>query len=294
MVKELSWEYEFKKYSLIKLINPKFSELDEISSRFLIDIDELMESYDLEQYPYVRKYSEKSLSVILDIPLLSHQININSIPLQVILLEDTIILISRVENREIQELDLIIEIEQNIQDAFIDIIKYSSNLFLTKLKEIKRNLDLIMQDVYKENNFKSSYEGDVQEMKIELMHYLSSLETNNMVLNQIGDLLFNHNNIDFEDAFIDSKQAYDICKLYLQLANSLFDYFNLHQDKVLARKVNRLTTLTISLTIPNMVFGFYGMNVKLPIETLSFAWLIITLSVLVISVIVYYLTKIDK
>lgn len=294
MIKQLSWDFDDKKHNLIKLINPDYKEIEKISNEYNFEIDNLMESYDLEQYPYMRKLDNDCISVILDIPVLSESINIFSVPIQIMIVDCTIIVISRVENKEIDALDLIIEIHQGIYDAFVDILSYLSNLYLIKLKNLKRELDKIMQDVYTNNNFKIEYERFAQKMKIELTHYMSSLETNNMVLTHLDDVLFKGSNEDFEDMIIDSKQALDISSLYLNLTSSLFEYFNLHQEKELARKVNRLTTLTISLTIPNMVFGFYGMNVKLPFESMWFAWIGISAFVLVVSMIVYKFTKIDK
>lgn len=294
MLNYFSWKKQNKVFNFYKLVDPSYSQIENLSSDFKIDIDVLMESYDLEQYPYIQDFKDRSLSVILDVPLLNDDINLFSVPMHFILKKNNIILILKKSSQELEEIDNLVEEEQSIEDVFFSILFYISNLYLLKLKKIKKRLDYIMNQVYEKNNFHSKFENEVQKMRVELIHYMSSLETNIMVIKQIKEIMKNNLNSEFHSMYINSIQAYDISKLYITLNQNLFEYFTLHQDKVVSKKINRLTALTISLTIPNMVFGFYGMNVNLPYSSIEQAWFYITISVIIIAFIIYKLTKFDR
>ncbi|MDQ0508345.1 Mg2+ and Co2+ transporter CorA [Peptoniphilus ivorii] len=55
-----------------------------------------------------------------------------------------------------------------------------------------------------------------------------------------------------------------------------------------------LTSITILMTVPTIVGGYWGMNTELPIQKAPFAfWWLILLSVVVILLLTWYLKKKD-
>lgn len=294
MINSFSWKNNNQVFNVYKLIDPKYFEIENISLQFNIDIDILMESYDLEQYPFIQILNDNILNTVVDLPIMNENINIFSIPIHMLLIENNIIIICKLASEEINLLDEIVEDEANTSDAFFAILNYISSLYLIKLRNLKKNLDKIMHQVYIDSQYDNKQEAKVLTMSIELNHYMSSLETNNMVIKQIESLMKLQLNSTFYNMKLDSIQAYDIAKLYLKLNRNLFEYFKLRQEKIVSKKLNRLTTLTVSLTIPNIVFGFYGMNVNLPFASIAWVWIAITLSVMIISIIIFKWTKVDK
>lgn len=294
MINTFSWKHNDKVFNLYKIINAPYHEIEKISSQFDIDIDTLMESYDLEQYPYIQYINKSILNTIVDLPILNEHVNIFSIPIHIILVENNILVICKLNSHELDSLEDIVVEEDNLNESFYAILNYISNLYLLKLRNIKKQLDKVMQEVYVKNEYNSLQEEQILKMSIELDHYMSSLETNNMVLKQIQALLKPSEFSVFNNMLLDSTQAYDISKLYLKLNKNLVDYFKLQQEKRVSKKINKLTTLTVSLTLPNIVFGFYGMNVNLPFANITLAWLFITLAVVFISIVIYRINKIDK
>lgn len=282
---------------IIKIISPSYEEIKELSNKYNISISILMESFDLEQYPYFKIINKNVWTMVIDIPIFSKSVSLFSVPVQIVMTKEDIILITKFKNDEISEIEKNIIMNDNKDLLFINILNYGIDLFLLKLKEIKKNIDIIMHEVYINNNYDYKYEKEISKLKIELVHYISSLNTNNMVLKQSVDLLESNNSsvvFEHESMIIDSTQAHDIAKLYLKLTDNLLQSFELYESRKVQKRVDKLTILTISLTIPNIIFGYFGMNVNIPLQKSNNIWLYISLFTLLISILIYFIDNKKK
>ena len=75
-----------------------------------------------------------------------------------------------------------------------------------------------------------------------------------------------------EDVLVEVKQAIEMSNIYSNILSSTMDAFSNIINNNLNSAMKVLTVITIVMAVPNMVFGFYGMNVdNLPFPNMWFA-----------------------
>ncbi len=97
-----------------------------------------------------------------------------------------------------------------------------------------------------------------------------------------------------EDLSVDFEQLIARCKSLLRTITNVRDSYRAVMDTKLNETMRVLTVATLSLTIPTMLAGMFGMNVAFPFNTESLIafWIIITVSILAAAAIsLYFLSK---
>ncbi|KAF1301340.1 MULTISPECIES: magnesium transporter CorA family protein [Enterococcus] len=96
------------------------------------------------------------------------------------------------------------------------------------------------------------------------------------------------------DILVETEQSTTSAKIHLKLVNQMTDIFSAIVSNNLNNVMKILTSLTIVLTIPTIVGGFFGMNVKLPFASRADAFFLISIATLILCYItIYYLRKKD-
>ena len=67
-----------------------------------------------------------------------------------------------------------------------------------------------------------------------------------------------------EDVLVETKQASEMARIYTDILTGMMDAFTSVISNNLNRVMKLLTSLTIILGIPTVVFSFWGQNVNLP------------------------------
>ena len=67
-----------------------------------------------------------------------------------------------------------------------------------------------------------------------------------------------------EDAIVENKQAIEMANVYSSILDVTMEAYSSVISNNLNSVMKVLTSLTIILTIPTMIFSFFGMNVPLP------------------------------
>jgi magnesium transporter len=88
-----------------------------------------------------------------------------------------------------------------------------------------------------------------------------------------------------EDIMIAMHQSEDVCSVNIKSIRSLRDSYHIIFTNDVNRTIKLLTAVTIIFTIPTTVASVYGMNVALPFQTKSYAFLLIMGITLVASII---------
>ena len=95
-----------------------------------------------------------------------------------------------------------------------------------------------------------------------------------------------------EDVLIEVRQAIEMANIYSSIISGMMDAFASVISNNLNVIMKVLTSITILLTIPNIVFGFYGMNVAgLPLD--QFWWFPLVVAAAVIVAVAVILKKKD-
>lgn len=177
--------------------------------------------------------------------------------------------------------------------SFIVQILNRANLnFLRYLKEINRRSTGI------QNEMKLEIENReiMQMMSLEksLVYFTTSLKSNSLLLQKMRTtrlIKFDEDDIDFvEGVMIDNKQAIEMADTYSSI---MFNVMNTY-DSIISNNLNnvmkKLAIINILMMSPTFVTSYFGMNVKLPFDTLPRYIPLICISVCcVVSVVLTHL-----
>jgi magnesium transporter len=167
---------------------------------------------------------------------------------------------------------------------FLQLMRHSTNTYNTGLNTINRQIRSARAGL---NVTSISNRNFVQFVVIEdvLNDYLSELmPTNTMLTN----LLAGKHNLSFfeedrdliEDLVLGTRQSIEASKSNLRTIVNIREAYSNIMTNNLNRQIKLLTSLTIILMIPNVIAGFFGMNVPIPLGAMPWAFPLILLSTL--------------
>ncbi|HUC20835.1 MAG TPA: CorA family divalent cation transporter, partial [Candidatus Polarisedimenticolaceae bacterium] len=118
-----------------------------------------------------------------------------------------------------------------------------------------------------------------------LNDYLSELlPTNTMLTNLLAgkhNLSFYEEDRDLiEDLVLGTRQSIEASKSNLRTIVNIREAYSNIMTNNLNRQIKLLTSLTIILMIPNVIVGFFGMNVPIPLSAFPWAFPLILLTTL--------------
>ncbi|MDO4807049.1 MAG: magnesium transporter CorA family protein [Coriobacteriales bacterium] len=103
-----------------------------------------------------------------------------------------------------------------------------------------------------------------------LVYFSTSLKSTEATLNKIGYgrilRLYEEDRDLLDDVSIEMSQAIEMCSTYSNILNGTMDTFGNIINNNMNITMRTLAILTLVLSIPNMVYGFYGMNTPLPMD----------------------------
>ncbi|RIM68712.1 magnesium transporter CorA family protein, partial [Staphylococcus arlettae] len=99
-----------------------------------------------------------------------------------------------------------------------------------------------------------------------------------------------------EDLIIENKQAVETTELYTNILESITTSYASLLSNEMNNTMKTLTLFTVFLTLPTLVFSFFGMNVPLPIDDHSYiSWIIVIgLSLILVSIVGAFLWRKQK
>lgn len=177
---------------------------------------------------------------------------------------------------------------------FLHMIDAISRQYQTRIAAINRQMRATNSSLH---TLKSKDIATITEYERKLNDYLDALLPTNTALEKIlgGKMLqlYEDDRDLVEDLSIDFEQNIARCKSLLRTITNLRDTYRAVMDTRLNETIRLLTVITLTMTIPTMFAGVYGMNVDLPGENGPYTfWIIIGLSVLLsMSLAIYFLRK---
>lgn len=257
-------------------ITPPFSheELEEVAQRYDVPLDFLSDSLDTdERSRYDREDDVRH--IIINTPITDNSSSDTNtfyvtVPIGIVLTLDHVITITAFENT-ILERFLKSKVKNfNPADDKLFVLQLLENnvyAFLNCLKKLnlKRNL------IEKELLISTKNEQLIELLKIEkslvfFVNALSATELLNMKMKR-SDFLQLNNDEDktdlFEDIIIDASQALQMANIYANIHNSTMETYGSIISNNVSSVMQRLTLVTIIISVPTLVASIFGMNVKL-------------------------------
>ena len=220
-------------------------------------------------------------------------------PLGIVLFSDKVVTITKEDSVVIDDLA-----RRRVRSCPVDtkeglvisILGRSALVYIRLLKYINRQKDLVEEQLQKSI---MNYEL-IQLLQIQksLVYFTTSLAGNEILLEKLQKTpFFKLNSEDeeefLEDAITDNKQAIQMANIYSDILTGTMDAF----ASVIGNNMNiimkRLTVISLSLMFPTFITGFFGMNIHIPGIDGKWAWLVLTIVCILVSVLGSYLIS-DK
>jgi len=275
---------EYKVGSWISVEDPTENELIELAKKLNLEEDILLDALDPFEVPRI----EKEGATTYVFTRFAHKLGdkITTSPLLIVVSGSFIITISV---KTLPFLDKFIngKVEffttqrtQLLMLVFVEMHKDYQRL----VNAIHKNIRNISSDLEQIDNKDI---GTFVKFETLFNDFLFGLEPTNLALKKFASgkfvKLYDEDRDLIEDLLVDNEQLIRICK---SNQKGIFNIRESHSS-ILSNNLNKtmklLTSLTVILTIPTMVFSFYGMNVGLPFQSHPLAFLLIIAGTLVVS-----------
>ncbi|NBK97376.1 MAG: magnesium transporter CorA family protein [Erysipelotrichia bacterium] len=278
----------------ISVISPTPEEISYLINEIGIMSDFVKASLDEEESPHIDADDNQTL-IVVDYPSQEKDepdnendaLTYMTLPMGVVFIDNYIVTISLYDNMTLEELrkGMIKGAQTNLRTRFLLLMLLKiSQRYLIYLKRIDRLSSRTEKKLHQSMRNKEL----IQLLGLEksLVYFSTSLKTDEMIINKIlrGNVvkLYEEDQDILEDVLIELKQAIEMCNIYSGILSGTMDAFASVISNNLNIVMKVLTSITIVMAIPNIIFSFYGMNVTgLPFPTWWVPIVIATVSCLI-------------
>lgn len=276
-------------------ISPTEKEVRYLVDEMHLEQDFVRAALDDEESSRVESEEGQTL-VIVDVPVAEKQEEDNTIlyttmPMAIIVTEHHVITVSLKENAVLTELSqgLVKNVQTHYKNSFLlKILLRVATRFLQYLKQIDKISYTTENFLHKTMRNKEL----IQLLGLEksLVYFSTSLKSNEVTLEKIlrGRIikLYEEDEDLLEDVIIEIKQAIEMCNIYSNILSNTMDALSSIISNNLNIVMKVLTSITIVMAIPNIIFGLYGMNVQgLPLPYFWMAMLVAGMAVAAVTLI---------
>ncbi len=269
----------------INLTHPNEEELCAVGDALHVEPDFLRAALDEEETSRIDTEEGQTL-IIIDTPAVEKSdsaVVYSTLPLGIIVTETNIITVSLRESSVLRDFEdgLVKGVSTAKKTSFIlHILLRVAKRYLQYLKQIDKIYNHMERQLYKSQRNKELIQ--LLDLEKSLVYFNTSLKANEVTLEKIlrGRIvtLYEEDHDLLEDVLIEVRQAIEMANIYSSIISGMMDAFASVISNNLNVIMKVLTSITILLTIPNIVFSFYGMNVlNLPMD--HFWWFPLSLSV---------------
>lgn len=287
---ELQELSEYKRGSWVYVEAPTNDELDYLVDKFKLDPGHLEDSLDEDEMPRLEKEGDQSY-IFVRYAYKNEESELVTMPLLFVFSEDLVVTISlvrlpvlsrftsgKLEFATTQKAKLVLQVLHEIveqYDTFINSTSKQIKLIRSRL----RGHEISNQDFI-----------DFVLIEDELNEFLAALQPTNATLRRLlrGRYipLFAEDQDIIEDLLLNNEQSIEACSSNIKSIVNIREAYSSISSNNLNRTMKILTGATVLITLPNVLFGMYGMNIALPFQGEAWAYLfVITMSLFVCVVI---------
>lgn len=287
----------FEKGCWINISAPTAEELDMVERELGVDHKLLRDPLDDEEKPRIDVDEDQTL-IIIDIPYVyedEQNIKFETMPMGFLVIRDDYFIticskeaniLRSFRNKQVKSLYTYKKTRFILQVLFNNAKDY-----LKYLRHIDKKTEYLEGSLHKSMRNKELFK--LLELEKSLVFFTTSLRSNEVVLEKLlrGKYIkmYDEDQELLEDVITENKQAIEMASIYSSIMNGMMDAFSSVISNNLNIAMKFLTSVTIVLSIPTIIFSFYGMNVSLPFDGHALSWLLILIGSTLISLIVVFI-----
>jgi magnesium transporter len=263
----------------INLINPTEDEISRVVEATGIEAEMIRPALDEEERSHIEIENGQTL-ILVDVPVIEDAGSMNvysTIPLGIILTKSCIVTVCLKETAVLSEF-----VRKRVKTFYtqyksrflLQILFKNATLYLNYLRQIEKLSNKIENDLQK--SMKNKELTQLLQLEKSLVYFSTSLKSNESVLEKLMKLeairKYEDDQELLEDVIIENKQAIEMTNIYSSILSGTLDAFASVISNNLNIVMKSLTIVTITLAVPTMISGFFGMNVAIPLENYRYAF----------------------
>jgi magnesium transporter len=168
--------------------------------------------------------------------------------------------------------------------------------YLVHLREINKLVDLVEDKL--QNSIKNREVMELLKYQKSLVYFTQGIRSNQVLMEHLQKMkIFTQYEEDedlMEDVITENQQAISMIEISTNIMNSMVDAFATIVSNNVNDVMKFLASMTVVLSIPSIVFGFFGMNVAVPYSDHPYAFVgVIVIFVMIMAAVVYAFLKRD-
>lgn len=290
----------------ISLTDPTETEISDIEEDLQIDRDYIRAALDEEEPSRIESDDGVTL-IVVDYPVAEQDndpdrtLLYSTTPMSLIITDKHVITVSAKENIVLDEIakGVVKGVRPDLRTRFVfTVLLRIAARYLQYLKQIDKLANFVEGKMYRSMKNKGLIQ--LQGLEKSLVYFSTSLKSNEAVLEKLTRgrflKLYEEDQDLLDDVIIEVKQAIEMTSIYSNILSGTMDTFASIISNNLNIIMKRMETITIILTMPTIVFSFYGMNLHENAGGLPLAnvWFPIAISVLLSAAIGLWITMIGK
>lgn len=253
----------------ISVVNPTETEISDLED-MRIERDYIRAALDEEEPSRIESDDGVTL-IVVDYPVAEQDndpdrtLLYSTTPMSIIITDKNVITVSAKENLILDEISkgVVKGIQPNLKTRFVfTILLRIAARYLQYLKQIDKISNFVEGQMYLSVKNKGLIQ--LQGLEKSLVYFSTSLKSNEAVLGKLmrGRFikLYEEDQDLLDDVLIEVKQAIEMTNIYSNILSGTMDTFASIISNNLNIIMKRMTTITIIMTVPTIVFSFYGMN----------------------------------
>lgn len=295
---------QLEKGSWINAAAPTLEELVRINELTGIPVDSLQTALDREERSHV-ELEDDYIFVVVNTPVVLETDAYDALPLGIFITRQYVITVCLEPNTVIQKFlnNSFTSFQTYKKTRFLfQILSQASSSFLYFLQQIYKQTDVIETQVRKSLQNKELFR--MLELQKSLTYFNFALHANENVMERLMRLrnsplhsllkMYEEDEDLLEDVIIENKQALEMAEIYTNILMSMMDSFSSIISNRLSQIMKFLTSVTIILAIPTLIYSLWGINVPVPFEESPFGFVgVILIGILLTLVVTFILWRKD-
>lgn len=258
--------------SWIYVINPTETEISELEEDMHIERDYIRAALDEEEPSRIESDDGVTL-IVVDYPVADtvennpeRTLQYSTTPMGIIITSTNVITVSAKENPIVDDITkgVVKGVLPHFKTRFVlTILLRIAARYLQYLRQIDKLSNYVEGTLHKSMQNKGLLQ--LHGLEKSLVYFSTSLKSNETILNKLmrGRFLklYEEDQDLLDDVIIEVRQAMEMTTIYTNIIKSTMDTTASIISNNLNIVMKRMTTLTIIIAVPTIVFSFYGMNI---------------------------------
>lgn len=259
--------------SWISVVNPTETEISALEEDLGIERDYIRAALDEEEPSRIEADDGVTL-IVVDYPVADnidnspdHTLQYFTTPMGIIVTADNVVTVSAKENPIINDMAMgvVKGVYPHFKTRFVfTILLRIAARYLQYLKQIDKLSNFVEGKLYRSMQNKGLLQ--LHGLEKSLVYFSTSLKSNEAILNKLMRgrylKLYEEDQDLLDDVIIEVKQAIEMTSIYTNILKSTMDTTASIISNNLNIVMKRMTTFTIIIAVPTIVFSFYGMNIN--------------------------------